>query len=344
MVLNYVTLPKRRVNRNGWGCLVFVGGLLFLGWLFETESGRQVLYVLLVLGAIVLIALIYFNSATSSSDSETAKPPQESFSFYSRSSDNHGRVSRYRVRSDGYQSKSLPVQGGSYEKAQSSVSITPDDFQVGDGLSYERHVATVMKRKGFAVSLTPKGPDFGADMIASQHLNGVKTTIVVQVKNYSKNVGIRAIQEVYAAKGKYVADEAWVVARLGFTRQAKQLAKSLGVKLWTITYTKQVRKKATTTRPYDPGASTYSYSYARAQAPRTDSTARPPNSSTEHAPIRTARETSAFTSRSTGQRTQANASKVTAKRCWKCGNDALSGPSSDGLVRCPVCGARTLAF
>ena len=71
--------------------------------------------------------------------------------------------------------------------------------------------------------------DFGADIVARGFLF---TKIVVQCKCYSKPVGIKAIQEAYAAKRYYGASRAAVATNRTFTRQARQLAKRCGVELW----------------------------------------------------------------------------------------------------------------
>lgn len=74
-----------------------------------------------------------------------------------------------------------------------------------------------------------KSGDYGADVIARGFLF---TKIVVQCKHYSKPVGVRAVQEVNAARQYYGASRAAVATNSTFTRQAKQLAKRCGVELW----------------------------------------------------------------------------------------------------------------
>ncbi|PDZ08043.1 restriction endonuclease [Bacillus pseudomycoides] len=57
--------------------------------------------------------------------------------------------------------------------------------------------------------------------------------IVIQAKIYGvKNrVGIRVVQEIYAAKAYYKAHEAWVVTNSVYTKQAKGLGEACHVKL-----------------------------------------------------------------------------------------------------------------
>ena len=67
----------------------------------------------------------------------------------------------------------------------------------------------------------------GADLI----LHEGDKKIVVQLKNHTANVGVKAIQEVVAAVNYYEADDAMVVITSYFTPQAIGLAKSNDVKL-----------------------------------------------------------------------------------------------------------------
>jgi len=46
-----------------------------------------------------------------------------------------------------------------------------------------------------------------------------------------KNVGIKAVQEMFSARNHYKADECWVITNSFFTKQAKKLADSNNVKL-----------------------------------------------------------------------------------------------------------------
>ena len=99
-----------------------------------------------------------------------------------------------------------------------------------DGTAYEQHVAQKMKWLGwFYVRQIGKSGDFGADITA---YNLFMTKIVVQCKNYKEKVGVRAVQEVIAARQYYRAERAAVATNSTFTRQAKQLAKKCNVELW----------------------------------------------------------------------------------------------------------------
>lgn len=95
------------------------------------------------------------------------------------------------------------------------------------GIEFEKFLMYQFKAKGFSVDTTPKSGDFGADLILRK--NGIKT--VVQAKRYGKTVGIRAIQEIIAAKTFYHADKAIVATNNTFTKNAKQLAFTSDVRL-----------------------------------------------------------------------------------------------------------------
>ena len=70
--------------------------------------------------------------------------------------------------------------------------------------------------------------DMGADLILERR--GIRS--VVQAKSYSGSVGVKAVQEVVAAKSYYKAREAFVVTNSTFTKSAIDLAEANGVSLW----------------------------------------------------------------------------------------------------------------
>lgn len=75
---------------------------------------------------------------------------------------------------------------------------------------------------------TQKSGDYGADVIAEK--DGIK--YVFQCKYYTTQVGIEAVQQIYAAKDFYSAHVAIVVTNSVFSKAAKVLARELGVVLW----------------------------------------------------------------------------------------------------------------
>lgn len=97
------------------------------------------------------------------------------------------------------------------------------------GKDYEQHCALKMRLHGYMfVTICGRSHDFGADIVARR----LFWKIVVQCKHYSKPVGVRAVQEVIAARQYYGASIAAVATNKTFTKAAKQLAQRCGVELW----------------------------------------------------------------------------------------------------------------
>lgn len=100
---------------------------------------------------------------------------------------------------------------------------------VSDGYEFEEYIAKILRANGYKdVQVTKKSGDFGADIIAEK--DAIK--YVFQCKYYSSQVGIEAIQQVYAAKTFYNAHVSIAVTNSVFTKAAKVLAEELNVVLW----------------------------------------------------------------------------------------------------------------
>lgn len=96
--------------------------------------------------------------------------------------------------------------------------------------AYEQHCARKMMFHGFfGIEVVGKSGDYGADIIARTWW---LAKIVVQCKHYSKPVGVKAVQEINAARQYYGASRAAVATNNTFTKQARKLARSCGVELW----------------------------------------------------------------------------------------------------------------
>ena len=104
-----------------------------------------------------------------------------------------------------------------------------DDLDEMTGWEFEKFLRGFFERVGFDVETTPYRGDFGADFILGW--NG--TRIAVQAKRASGQVGLRAVQEVVAAKAHYDCERAMVVTNSYFTEQAVILARANGVWLRT---------------------------------------------------------------------------------------------------------------
>lgn len=125
-----------------------------------------------------------------------------------------------------------------------------------DGVQFEQYLGHLFRSHGYKAEVTQAAGDFGADLVLSK--DGRR--IVVQAKRYSKNVGLKAVQEVQGARAHYKASEAWVVTNSNFTQQAFQLAKSNGVRLIgrdeLITMLLQMKEKMSSSKKAPTGTKT----------------------------------------------------------------------------------------
>ncbi len=119
------------------------------------------------------------------------------------------------------------------------------------GKTFEEYLEVLFRRLGYKVERTKFVGDYGGDLVLRK--NGART--VVQAKRYAKSVGVRAVQEVVAAKGYYDCDQSMVVSNSSYTKQARELAGKNGVELWdrdmltrqlTATGAKQAARRAAT--------------------------------------------------------------------------------------------------
>lgn len=95
------------------------------------------------------------------------------------------------------------------------------------GIEFEAAVASLYERTGYTVRLTTASGDFGVDVL----VNKGTELLAIQVKRYTGNVGVKAVQEVASGALYYKATTAVVITNSFFTKQAKELAKSLRVTL-----------------------------------------------------------------------------------------------------------------
>lgn len=93
---------------------------------------------------------------------------------------------------------------------------------------FEHMVAALFRAKGMQAKATSAENDWGADVV----VDGPEGRIVVQCKHWRRAVGVKAVQEVSAARSYYHADRAIVVTNSSFTHQAVDLAISCRVELW----------------------------------------------------------------------------------------------------------------
>lgn len=97
-----------------------------------------------------------------------------------------------------------------------------------DGITFEQYLEVLFHKLGYYAERTRATGDFGADVILTK--DNVRT--IVQAKRYSKNVGVKAVQEGVAAQSMYKGSRTMVVTNQAYTKQARQLAWANNVELW----------------------------------------------------------------------------------------------------------------
>lgn len=96
------------------------------------------------------------------------------------------------------------------------------------GTQFEVFIADLFRAMGHNAQVLGGSGDQGVDVIVDY--KGER--VAVQCKNYSKAVGNKPVQEVYAGSRFYGCNNAWVVAPAGFTKGAVELARRVGVTLY----------------------------------------------------------------------------------------------------------------
>lgn len=110
-----------------------------------------------------------------------------------------------------------------------TINLKMEEIDVMDGHDFEYYTAEMLKYDGFkSVEVTKGSGDYGVDVIA--YKDGHKWAF--QCKRYSKNLGLKPIQEVYAGAKRYGTDKAVVFTNVYFTPNAQSLANTLHVELW----------------------------------------------------------------------------------------------------------------
>lgn len=127
----------------------------------------------------------------------------------------------------------LIVFGVAYVQSESNkqkiINLSLDEIDAMEGHQFEHYTAAMLQFDGFEqVQVTQASGDYGVDVIA--YKGGHKWAF--QCKRYSKNLGLKPIQEVYAGAKRYGADKAVVFTNVYFTPNAQSLANTLHVELW----------------------------------------------------------------------------------------------------------------
>lgn len=121
------------------------------------------------------------------------------------------------------------VYAQSEDNKQKIINLGLDEIDAMEGHQFEHYTAAMLQFDGFEqVQVTQASGDYGVDVIA--YKDGHKWAF--QCKRYSKNLGLKPIQEVYAGAKRYGADKAVVFTNVYFTPNAQSLANTLHVELW----------------------------------------------------------------------------------------------------------------
>ncbi len=103
-----------------------------------------------------------------------------------------------------------------------------DEINHMSGPEFERFMADLFRQKGYAVKQTPASGDQGVDLILPDY-DGRR--VAVQLKRWSGPVGNAVVGATLAGRVHYGAEEGWVITTSTFTRSARELARSTGVRL-----------------------------------------------------------------------------------------------------------------
>lgn len=98
-----------------------------------------------------------------------------------------------------------------------------------EGHDFEYAIADLLFHNGWRdVKVTQGSGDYGVDILARR--KNVKYGI--QCKRYNANVGVKAVQEALSGTEFYHCDAAAVVTNSTYTKQAENLARTSGVRLF----------------------------------------------------------------------------------------------------------------
>lgn len=126
----------------------------------------------------------------------------------------------------------LVVRHWNRKERKLQEAILQTNINQVDGLTpyeFEEWVARFLRIAGYKAHTTKKSGDYGVDVLAEKD----NTSIAIQVKKFTKPVGIKAIQEVISGMDYYNCYEGWVITTAPyFTQAAKNLAKTRNIKLY----------------------------------------------------------------------------------------------------------------
>ncbi|OIJ29102.1 restriction endonuclease [Staphylococcus sp. LCT-H4] len=99
------------------------------------------------------------------------------------------------------------------------------DVDKMDGIEFEYYLEALFSKLKYKPTVTKASHDYGADLI----LKNENKKIVVQAKRSNGKIGIKAVQEIYAAQRYHNADEAWLVTNSFYTKSAIELGNACSI-------------------------------------------------------------------------------------------------------------------
>ena len=113
------------------------------------------------------------------------------------------------------------------------MRYTIEQLDAMEGHEFEYAVADLLLHNGWRdVEVTQGSGDYGIDILARRK----STRYAIQCKRYKSAVSVKAVQEAGLGTDYYHCDAAAVITNNTFTKNARKLADTTGVKLWDRKY------------------------------------------------------------------------------------------------------------
>ena len=189
-------------------------GVALIALLFAVNGYRSgsgyVLPSLVLLACVYLLAKYRWRKAVSASPDRLAELDAHKKSLRTRS-----RLEQEHRRTE-------------FEKALADFgtwqALKPQHFEVA--------VATLLNKQGFNVQTTSYSSDGGVDIFGTDDRGA---PVIVQAKQYAKNVGVSVIREMIGVRQGYDAQPRTIVVSLvGFSREARKLAADAEIELRNV--------------------------------------------------------------------------------------------------------------
>jgi len=167
-----------------------------------------------------------------------APDASELLSKFSESSPQSASVLLKRIKDQGFVAQgylsmdatSLALRHLGYRRAAPNSQDLVKTLRAMTGVEFERFVADVFRRTGYAAELTPATGDHGIDII----LRKLGRVIFVQCKKWDCTVGEPVLRDFYGSMVASRADAGFVVTTSNFTSQAEAFVKDKPIELYDV--------------------------------------------------------------------------------------------------------------